>query len=945
MGKRKKSTKSPQQNERRYAGAVINRLNSDWIAASTSADSEIWASLRVLRDRSRSLCRDNDYAIGAVRTILSNVLGENGIRMQSKVKLQRGDRLNDPLNKNIEGLWKRWQNPCYCDVRGILAWPQLERIALRSVVESGEVLVRKIPKQFEDSPVPFALQVIESDQLADDYSLNLKPVDGNVVKMGVELDKWERPVAYWIYPYHPGDQLLYSHDRNRSQPIRVLANEIIHLYVCDRPGQTRGVPWFSAAINRLRHMGGYEEAEIIKARAHACAMGFIQSPEANSFGEDKGDGGKKQLGFEAGTIHALEPGETFNGFAPTSPNQGLDPFLRFMLRGVAAGIGVPSDALSMDYSQTTYGGQRAAMLDARDYWGVIQQWLSSSLHQKVFEEWLNQAVYSNALSLPGFEADKRWYNHPAWMPRGWSWIDPSKDVNASIAAITNGLSTLGRELASQGLDFEEIVEDRRREVDLLKKAKISVEIYPETMPEPPTPKVDGAAGETPSAAPKDGLQAVRSIADGLTPVRPWEGLRAAKKCKAKPCGNTCIATSKACLQGLTPAQKKLAQAAGKAMAAGKVGDAKTTPTQKTKKPAAKAPKEKDAKAPAASKTEKEQLDPILHDFYDHVKNGGKLTPNETMLAEKELGVESLQSWKQSKIAKLQGSKLSSLEAAAVENYIGSGYEDMNAALYGSTSYQQYHGVEAWKAQMAINKAAANGMAKIPNTTEEDLVAIGYKKGDSMIRSETWNDEGALKAYIAKHEAAIKSGEPLLKEQFLSTTFDQNGLDYFSEGANVTIVVKAKTDGTGNSILVDKYKNQKFEAEVLYRPMTSFKVTKVELVEKATKEKTGTELLVKHTNEYYKLYKVSNDLMSSASFAGHAGTSVTGQMVDYDKNLLKQYLPEGVLLSSVNTKKGIQKVHGHLNSLLQKEALKGKEYEASYTIPAQLAKYKIYYEEI
>ncbi len=67
----------------------------------------------------------------------------------------------------------------------------------------------------------------------------------------------------------------------------------------------------------------------------------------------------------------------------------------------------------------------------------------------------------------------------------------------------------------------------------------------------------------------------RSIADALAPIRPWEGARAAKKCKAKPCGNTCIATSKACLQGLSPAQKKLAQSAGKAMQAGNVGGSST----------------------------------------------------------------------------------------------------------------------------------------------------------------------------------------------------------------------------------------------------------------------------------------------------------------------------------------------------------------------------------
>ena len=45
------------------------------------------------------------------------------------------------------------------------------------------------------------------------------------------------------------------------------ADEVLHLYIQERPGQTRGVTWFASAIKRLHHLAGYEEAEVIRARA------------------------------------------------------------------------------------------------------------------------------------------------------------------------------------------------------------------------------------------------------------------------------------------------------------------------------------------------------------------------------------------------------------------------------------------------------------------------------------------------------------------------------------------------------------------------------------------------------------------------------------------------------------------------------------------------------
>ena len=71
-----RKTPAPAPARRRgFQGAMYNRLVADWITASTSMDAEIRKDLKRLRDRSRDLVRNNDYARGFLVDVESNVIG------------------------------------------------------------------------------------------------------------------------------------------------------------------------------------------------------------------------------------------------------------------------------------------------------------------------------------------------------------------------------------------------------------------------------------------------------------------------------------------------------------------------------------------------------------------------------------------------------------------------------------------------------------------------------------------------------------------------------------------------------------------------------------------------------------------------------------------------------------------------------------------------------
>jgi lambda family phage portal protein len=457
-------------NRRSYAGSQNGRTTADWMANSTSADTELYTGLRTLRNRSRQLVRDNEYAGHIVeRVIPNNVVGQ-GIRFQAQVMMRRANKLDERVNDSIETEWKRWSRAEHCHTAGRMSFQDIERLVMRNVPEAGEILVRMIKRSFAGSRVPFALEIIEADQLVDNWSG--RTVEGREVRMGVEVDEWQRPVAYWLYPRHPGDFTIASTAPSNDW-IRVPADEILHIGLFDRPMQTRCVPWLHNVLVKLRHMGGYEEAEIVRARASASVMGFIESPEIDTplspddpMNADDVVDGEKVFDMSPGIIKELAPGEKFSGFAPTAANTAIEPFMRFMVRSVMVGSGVSYESGSRDYSQSNYSSSRLALTEDRDHWRVLQAWLIRRFHQRVFEAWLDMAVLAGVLNLPAYESAPEIYQAVKWSPRGWDWIDPLKEIAAYKAAVRAGFMTVDDVIAAKGGDVEDTFKNRRRELDL-----------------------------------------------------------------------------------------------------------------------------------------------------------------------------------------------------------------------------------------------------------------------------------------------------------------------------------------------------------------------------------------------------------------------------------------------------------------------------------------------
>jgi len=441
---------------RGWKAAAQDRLSADWQTASLSADGELRGKLVTLRARSRDLWMNDDYAAKYIAMVSTNVIGSGGVVLQNKaMDIRNGadgkpvQTLDEAANRAIEDAWWAWGEK-YCESTGTMNFLALQKLVIETVARDGEIFIRKI-KGF-DNPFRFTLQVLEADFCPADLEVE-QLRGGNRVVMGVELDKWSRPAAYYFTARNPveGSPYLYFQDKY----LRVPAEEVIHVFLKSRSSQTRGWPWMATAMSRLKMLGAYEESEVIAARAGACKMGFFTKAEGEDkyVGDTKDAEGVKVSEFEPGLLEELPAGLDFKGYDPQHPNSNFGIFTKSVLRGIAAGLNVSYNALANDLESTSYSSGRIGVLEERDNWRSKQQWIISTFHGPVFEPWLNMALLTGNVRLPIAKYDK--FNQPTWHPRGWAWVDPSKDSAANIGDINFGLKTRTETLAEMGKDFTE----------------------------------------------------------------------------------------------------------------------------------------------------------------------------------------------------------------------------------------------------------------------------------------------------------------------------------------------------------------------------------------------------------------------------------------------------------------------------------------------------------
>ena len=426
---------------RKYEGAAGGRRNQNWHAPSTSADAALGPSLERLRNRSRDLSRNNPFAARAVQVLVNNTVGGGVLGQVHSRSRNRATRWNQA--------WEDWaKNPQLCDHDGRADFWGLQALVFRTVVESGECLIRK--RIDPRSEFPLKLQILEPDFIDDSTKDGLTD-DGGYIRQGVEYGPNDERIAYHLHRQHPGDRVLALH---KYETVRVPADEIIHVFRRDRPGQGRGVPWGAAVISRLRDFDDFSDAQLLKQKISACFTGFVIDSES----QDTGGAPPLAESLEPGSIEILPAGKDVRFASPPSVGE-FDQFSRSMLLQIAAGYGITYEALTSDLSQANYSSARMGHLEFSrniDCWQ--KQILIAQLLGPVWG-WFKQAA-----EIVGDDpADVRMH----WTPARRELIDPQKEVGAIIEAVRGGLMSLSDAIRRSGYEPGEVMAEIARDAAML----------------------------------------------------------------------------------------------------------------------------------------------------------------------------------------------------------------------------------------------------------------------------------------------------------------------------------------------------------------------------------------------------------------------------------------------------------------------------------------------
>ena len=466
-----KQRKKTAKKMRNYKAAQSSNLFADWISGSANADSAIRFNLRKIRDRCREQARNNDYAKRYLQLLVTNVVGQNGIRVQSKARNDDGE-LDFVGNQIIEREWKKWCKHGNCTIDGKMSFIDAQKLFIETLARDGEVIVRHITS---NNPLdPYRFQFLDADYLDEEENEVLN--NNQEIIMGVKLNQFGKPVAYFLFKEHPHNTTHGKYDRNH---IEVNAKDIIHAFQQERPEQTRGLPFMATALSRMKMLDGYEEAELVAARVAASKMGFFTSPAGEQYsGDDLENDYTPIMNAEAGSFEQLPEGMNFQTFDPQHPTSGFDGFHKSVLRGIASGLGVSYVSLANNLEGVNYSSIRQGTLEERDNYRILQRFMIDHFIEPVFNKWLLQTMsFKEGFNLPSSRYDK-FADSAAYIPRSWGWVDPVKEVKANIDGLAAGVVTMSDIQANYGRDVEELFEQHQREGDLAKQYDVKTAYQP-----------------------------------------------------------------------------------------------------------------------------------------------------------------------------------------------------------------------------------------------------------------------------------------------------------------------------------------------------------------------------------------------------------------------------------------------------------------------------------
>ena len=427
--------------QKNYDAGDFSRLNAKWSAFNDSGEYTDRASRDIVRARARDMERNSDITNALISSYRRNVVG-SGFNMQARTP-------DDKVNQQLEELWKEWCKKKNCDITARQSFVKILRMIEQRKRVDGGILIHKC--YTDGGIIPFKLQLLEVDEL-EQGQLTPKYAGDKVVG-GIELNKYNKAVGYWIRQYRYDEISI-------EPPVFIPEKDMI--YICDykRPSQIREISEMAPVLTRIRDVNEYITAVSVKERITACLAVFIK--QALPQGVGRGDPKKKKeydgKTLTPGMIKMLNPGDEIETVTPAQQASDATAFVKQHQRLISSGQGVSYESTSRDMAETNYSSARQSMIEDdltfEDDKDTIEEFMD-----EVYETFVISAVLSGSIQIKGFWENKKSYMKHEWIREPKRWIDPYKESMANMVAMKTGQKTFKQISAENGQDWKERIDD------------------------------------------------------------------------------------------------------------------------------------------------------------------------------------------------------------------------------------------------------------------------------------------------------------------------------------------------------------------------------------------------------------------------------------------------------------------------------------------------------
>ncbi|MEM8735299.1 MAG: phage portal protein, partial [Planctomycetota bacterium] len=292
---------------------------------------------------------------------------------------------------------------------------------------------------------------------------------------------------------HPGDN---DDNFNTFQSDWISADSVIHVFRQERPGQLRGVPRTTPSLQNFAVLRRYVLATVSAAEKAANVAGILSTEQAGDTTEalEPFD----FINIPRDSLLTLPDGTKLSQLKAEHPISIFDEFVKAMLREICRCMGVPAVLALGDASSYNYASGRLDLQQFQRQMEVERALLiERNLLDRVLELWLDEALLIPNF-LPRMFASNLHYFEWAWRWAQPGHVDRAKEANGQKQELENNTTTLSREYARQGLDWETELRQRARELQVMRDLGLS---QAQAAPAPSTEETEEEEDETETSAP------------------------------------------------------------------------------------------------------------------------------------------------------------------------------------------------------------------------------------------------------------------------------------------------------------------------------------------------------------------------------------------------------------------------------------------------------------